>query len=276
MSLLAGDPRGGGLRQSLLLVLSAAGAALVLRLAWDYPLAALVGLLGMLLALGARWQSRRRASDVLRSGDVERVLSQWRTGLERVPHAETMAPLMMATALAAYGWLERARHVLRTARRGPVWESAVEHRLFVEALLLIFEGRSEQARERASALERLPVPTALPWLAKRIRTLRSAMGALARAFAHQGRVGDRRLMLQAGEASPLVFWAMRYGAAIVAIDDGDPDQARRLLRDAPAWPDESCFRDFHREILDELQRVVSASAVAEPGPTSDGSDAPTT
>lgn len=257
-------------RRTSWFVLSAAAAALALRLAWDYPIVALLGLLGLGIAGTIRWKSRRRSGDVLRSGDVQRVLATWQPGLERVPHAETMAPLMMATALAAHGWLERARHVLRTARRGPIWDSALEHRLFVEALLLTFEGRLEQARERASALERLPVPTALPWLAARIRTLRSAIGALARAFAHQGRQGDRRLMLRAAEASPLVFWAMRYGAAIVAIDDGDLRHAEQLLRDAPAWPDESCFRDFHGQIRDELRRLLperKASGSAAPPTT---------
>jgi hypothetical protein len=41
---------------------------------------------------------------------------------------------------------------------------------------------------------------------------------------------------------------MRYAAAVVAIDEGDPGRARGLLADAPAWPEESTFKAFHREI----------------------------
>lgn len=270
MASLLGDPGGRQVKTLVFFVVSAAAAALALVLAWQYPLAGVAGLLGLLLGLGMRWQSRRRAARVLRSGDVQLVLERWASSMDQVPHPETMGPLMMATALAAYGWLERARHVLRTARRGPAWEAAVEHRLFVEALLLTFEGQAEQAIDRASALERLPMPVAAPWLAARVRTLRRAVGALARAFSHSGRSGDRQLLLRAGEASPLVYWAMRYGAAILAVDAGDLGQAATLLHDAPAWPDESCFGDFHREIADELRRLLtggeSVPPAVEPSP----------
>jgi hypothetical protein len=60
---------------------------------------------------------------------------------------------------------------------------------------------------------------------------------------------------------------MRYGAAIRAIDDGDVDHARLLLRDAPSWPDESCFRDFHKELVEELQRLVGGSPLSAAEPT---------
>jgi hypothetical protein len=243
--------------RSTLFVLSAALAALAMLLAWEYPLAAAIGLAGLLAGLCMRWWTRRRASALMRSGDVRLVLTRWAASLQRVPHAETMAPLMTATALAAYGWVEHAREVLQTARRGPVWEAALEHRLFLDALLLTFEGDASAALDRAEALEALPLPAA-PWLTGRIRTLRRAMGALARAFAHLGQQGDRKLLLRAGDASPLVYWAMRYGAAILAIDAGDLPAARRLLDAAPPWPDESCFCAFHREIADELARQAEA------------------
>ena len=257
------DPVAAALRRVTrvtLFMLSAALAALCLRLAWDYPLAAAVGLAGLVAGLSVRWLSRRRASAMLRSGDVRLVLTRWATSLQRVPHAETMAPLMTATALAAYGWVDRARAVLQTARRGPVWDAALEHRLFLDTLLLTFEGEVGAALDRARALEALPLPSAAPWLTRRIRTLRRAVGALARAFAHLGQKGDRKLLLRAGSASPLVYWAMRYGAAILAIDAGDLRHARQLLGSAPPWPEESCFSLFHREIAQELERQSTVMA----------------
>ena len=82
--------------------------------------------------------------------------------------------------------------------------------------------------------------------------LRVAVGALARAFAHVSRPGDRELLEAASETSPLVFWAMRYAAAVVAVDQQDEDHARALLAGAPRWPAESTFRAFHDEILKQL------------------------
>jgi hypothetical protein len=90
------------------------------------------------------------------------------------------------------------------------------------------------------------------WLQDRVRTLRTAVLALARAFAHESRPGDRELLEAASETSPLVFWAMRYAAAVVAVDQHDFPRARGLLADAPAWPAESTFRAFHDEILRQL------------------------
>jgi hypothetical protein len=241
-------------RQPLLFVLSAAAAAGMLRIAWQDPTVG-IAVLGLGAGLlGSRWISRRRTDRLLRSGDIEGILGRWSAALARVPHAETMGPLMAATAFAAHGWVERARAVLGAAPRGPAWDAALEHRLFLDALLFTFEGDSGAALDRAGRLARLPMPTSAPLLAGRIRTLRAAVGALARAFSHQGGEADRRLLLEASDTSPLVHWAMRYGAAILAVDANDLAQARALLAGAPEWPDESCFRRFHREILAEIER----------------------
>jgi hypothetical protein len=161
---------------------------------------------------------------------------------------------MTATAFAAYGWTERAREALRGAERGPAWDAALEHRLFLDSLLFTFEGHSERALDTARELERLPLPSAAPFLVDRVRSLRSAVGALARAFAHASHDGDHELLVQASDASPLVHWAMRYGAAILSIDHGDLGRARALLEGAPEWPAESCFSLFHGEIAAELAR----------------------
>ncbi|MCC6521252.1 MAG: hypothetical protein IT373_01195 [Polyangiaceae bacterium] len=239
-------------------VLSAGAAAALLRFAWSEPLIVGAGLLAVGVALGVRWVARRRVKRLLQSGDVESVLARWTQALERVPHASTMGPLMAATAFAAYGWVARAREVLRAAERGPAWEAALEHRLFLDTILLTFEGDSDAALAQAERLRQLPMPASLPQLAERVQMLRSAVAALARAFAHRGQRGDRQLLLTASDASPLVHWAMRYAAAVLAVDDGDLGGARALLADAPAWPAESRFRGFHAEIAGELERLAVA------------------
>jgi hypothetical protein len=163
-----------------------------------------------------------------------------------------MGPLMTATAFAAYGWVGQARAALAAAERGPAWDAALEHRLFLDALLLTFEGDRDGALEQAGRLERLPLPSAGTGLRGRVQMLRVAAGALARAFAHRSRAGDREALERASESSPLVFWAMRYAAAVVAIDQRSFAQARGLLAGAPEWPAESTFRAFHDEILAQI------------------------
>jgi hypothetical protein len=238
----------------LLFVVSAGGAALILRIAWEQPLAGVAVLAVIVTLVVHRWVARLRARRLLRSGDVESILQRWAESFSRAPHPETMQPLMKATAFAAYGWVERARDLLRTAARGPAWDAALEHRLFLDSLLLTFEGDSDGALDRARALQQLPLPLATPFLVDRVRVLRNAVAALARAFSHQSEQGDQRLLLEASDASPLVHWAMRYGAAVLSVDAGKFGQARALLVDAPAWPGESCFSGFHQEITAEVAR----------------------
>ena len=200
----------------------------------------------------ARWFARRRLRRLLLSGDVRSVLARWSPSLARISHPATMGPLMTATAFAAYGWVGQARAALAAAERGPAWDAALEHRLFLDALLLTFEGDRDAALAQAVRLERLPLPPASSALRGRVRMLRVAVGALARAFAHQSQRGDGELLEQASHSSPLVFWAMRYAAAVVAIDQRSFMQARQLLAGAPAWPAESTFRAFHTEILAQI------------------------
>jgi hypothetical protein len=75
---------------------------------------------------------------------------------------------------------------------------------------------------------------------------------MARAFAHRSEQGDRELLERASQSSPLVFWAMRYAAAVVAVDQRSFAEARSLLAGAPAWPAQSTFRAFHDEILAQI------------------------
>ncbi len=239
------------------LVASAALVAAGLRFAVREPLfaAAVVGI--VVAAVLGRWLSRRRLRRVLRSGDVIAVLRSWTGALDRIPYPATMAPLMAATAFAACGWIDKARAALAAAERGPVWEAALEHRLFLDTLLLTFEGDRDAALDQARRLVRLPLPRSRGVLRDRVLALRSAAVAFARAFAHQSEPGDDVLLERASENSPLVFWAMRYAAAIVAIDRGDNPKATRLLAGAPPWPEESIFRTFHLEIEEHTRPAAS-------------------
>jgi hypothetical protein len=252
VSPLSENARPGRWFRPMAFVASAAIAAATLRFAWQKPLisAALLG--GALVLFAFRWIRRRRLRSILRSGDVHSILERWSPSLERIPHSATMGPLITATAFAAHGWIEQARAAMAAAERGPAWEAALEHRLFLEALLLTFEGDPDGALEQAGRLARLPLPPSERGLRNRVGMLRIAVSALARAFAHKSQSGDREILELASEASPLVFWAMRYAAAVVAIDHGDHTRAHALLVDAPVWPEESTFRAFHDEILQQV------------------------
>ena len=92
------------------------------------------------------------------------------------------------------------------------------------------------------------------FLIQRVVLLRTALGALARAFAHVARVGDVELLERAARKSPLVHWAMRYAAAVIRIERGERSKAEKLLEHAPNWPTESAFRSFHLELSAELQQ----------------------
>lgn len=201
-----------------------------------------------------RWRMRK----LLMSGDVERVIGTWEGTMQRASHRGTMAPLLKATAYAAYGWIVPARRALDRAMRGPAWDAAVEQRLFIETLLDTFEGDRDAAVRKASTLEQLPMPQAGLFTRRRITMLRRGLAALARAFAHSSRRSDARLLAQAAAASPLVHWAMRYAAAVVAVDHGRSRDVPLLLAGAPSWPRESAFQAFHDELL---SRVAAEAAL---------------
>lgn len=231
------------------LIVSALCAALAARMAWEEPRYLVPFFLIAIVTLLPPWLARRRMRRLLMSGDVNRVLGSWQGSLDRLMYPETMGPLMTATAYAAYGWIEAARRALGRAVKGPAWDAAVEQRLFVETLLDTFEGDREAAVEKARALERMPMPSTNPFARARIARLRRGIAALARAFAHQAEAKDVKTLKSAGATSPLVHWAMRYGAAVVAIDQGDRARARALLEGAPPWPEESAFKAFHDELM---------------------------
>ncbi len=191
---------------------------------------------------------RLRMRRLLISGDVKRLLESAQMALGAEPQG-TMVSLARATAYAAYGWTDAARRALHRASPGPVWEAAIEQRMFVEALLAAFEGDRQGAMIKAAELEALPVSAAGPFARRRIHVLRRGLAALTRAFGHVSRGGDPRLLAKAAKTSPLVHWAMRYAAAIVAVDRGRLRDVAGLLSGAPAWPEESAFREYHDELL---------------------------
>lgn len=162
--------------------------------------------------------ARRRMRHLLLSGDVKRILGTWQSAIERVMFPETMAPLMAATAYAAYGWVDDARRALDRAVKGPAWDAAVEQRLFIEALLDTFQGDRASGLLKAEELERMPLPSAGPLARIRVARLRRGVAALARAFAHRSDCADLKKLMAAASSTPLLHWAMRYGAAVVAID----------------------------------------------------------
>jgi hypothetical protein len=203
--------------------------------------------------------SRLRMHKLLRSGDVERVIGTWTGSIERVPHSETIALLLRATAYASYGWIEAARRALSRAVKGPAWDAAIEQRLFVETLLDTFEGERETAMRKAEALQALPVPPGGLFARRRVVQLRRGLGALARAFAHASREGDAKVLSRAAGASPLVHWAMRYASAVVEVDRGRGREALALLAKAPSWPTESAFHAFHAELISRARDAPAAA-----------------
>jgi hypothetical protein len=198
------------------------------------------------------WLARRRMRQLLLSGDIKRIIGMWQSSFRRVTHPETMAPLVTATAYAAYGFIDRARDALARAAKGPAWEAAREQRLFVEALLDVYEGERSRALTKAEELEKLPLPNVGFWMRRKIALLRRGVGALARAFAHSSRVEDEAVLRDAARSSPLVHWAMRYARAVFLVDAGRQTEARSLIADAPSWPEESAFRSFHDELSAQL------------------------
>lgn len=204
-------------------------------------------MLTVAVALSLRWWAQARVVRALKSGDVEIVLEHWTSMGPKLPDAATTLPIMRATAFAAFGQLGEAREALAAAERGPAWEAALEHRLLVDVLLAVFDGDAQAGEEVAGRLRRFPLPDNDATRAK-LEALRDAVTTLARVFAHRGAAGDAERLERAAEESPLVHWAMRYGAAVAAIDAGDLPHAKRLVASAPRWPDGSAFSRFQTEI----------------------------
>ena len=207
----------------------------------------------LLLALFSLWQLRHaiqrvRLHRLLRAGDWSGAFAAYHPSFARIPHPETFGPLMVAAALAAHGMVDRARYALSRAVRGDAWEAAQEHRFFVETLMEAFDGDRQRALVTAESLESLPLPPGSAPLRRRVMALRTALTALARAFARCSRDGDAQILEEASKRSPLVHWAMRYAAIVAYLEHGQRTRAQQLLSGAPDWPADSAFRAFQEEL----------------------------
>jgi hypothetical protein len=251
------------LARVLPLVASAALIALALREAREAPWLAALLALAALGAFAPYYLARRRFRALLLSGDVPRILEVWRDLAGRIPSYQLAEPLIEATTFAAYGWVEEARAQLGRVELGGAFEISAEHRMYIETLLEAFDGDREQAVRMADRVAALPMPPRLgARMRRRLEALRVSLGALTRAFAHRAAPGDLEVLEGVARTSPLVSWAMRYAAAIVAVDEGRPERVRALLSGAPAWPPQSAFRAFHRELAERALERGSPPAAA--------------
>jgi hypothetical protein len=228
----------------------------LLRLSAEDPRYLIPSFVVVVVTLLPAFLARRRIRRVLKSGDVHGVLRAWQSTMDRVPHAETMAPLMIATAYASNGWLDAAHIALSRAVKGPAWEAAREQRLFIETLLSTFEGEPQIALAKAAELQALPLPSSGMFLRRRITELRQGLMSLVRAFAHQGDASDEKRLARAAVVSPIVHWAMRYAEAILCFDRGEKVRARELIQAAPTWPTQSAFASFHAELMGKLDAAA--------------------
>jgi hypothetical protein len=252
-------PPQDGLRSSargygwLRMVLSALACVAVIRATWQQPIVGIIAALCGAALLAPQWLARTRLRRLLSSGNVTEILEVWNSAMENLPHYRTVGPLVRATALAAHGLTERARAAMLWAERGRAWDDAMDHRLFVETLIDTFEGERERALFKARALISLPLPSS-PWARRRALALRHGASALARAFAHCSQDGDVERLGTASRVHPLVHWAMRYGLAIIHVDQGRARKAMELIATAPAWPEASVFSNFQRELIEQAAR----------------------
>ena len=140
MQHLASLERRARIRTALWLLSAAATVAFALHLGTQSKPLALLLLVAFALTQLPSLLRQLRFRRLMRSGDLGKVLQAYHPTLARLPHPETLGPLMVAAALAAHGLVDRARRALDRAARGEAWEAALEHRWFVETLMETFDG----------------------------------------------------------------------------------------------------------------------------------------
>ncbi len=231
------------------------GSAAVVAVAIDHGrhepgLFWLVG--GVLIAFAVRkYLAHRNLEDLLQSGDVTRLLNAWDAASRLGPYTNRPAErLIRATALASYGWTKRARQLLALAQGNP--SEGLEHRVFLEVLLTALEGNHARSMQMALALSSLPLSPNRT-ASQRAELHRNAALALARAFAGCGTKADDEVLHRAGRQNPVLFWPTRYARAHLGLQHGNPVPAKRLLRRAPRWPDQSVFQQLTRDLLAALE-----------------------
>ncbi len=210
--------------------------------------------LALLALIGPRWVARRRLASIMAKGDVRALLRAWRGSVTGLSYPEAAIPLMIATAYASFGWVDEARRARAHVVAGPALEASREQLEFVDVLLEIYEGDRDEALRRAELLVDRPAAVSQKRVPRRIREVRRGLLAIARAFAHRATDDDRKTLIEVRKPVPILAWPIRYAEAIVAIDSGDWARASAMLSDAPAWPENSVFCTFQRE----LQALVAA------------------
>lgn len=231
-----------------------ASAALVARLVsvgFENPPWLIAGLALVLVLPVRHFLARRRLNEMLESGDVMRLLSSWESLPNPSPRGLAAERLLRATALASYGWTVRARQLLEIQREPHTLNSGLEHRVFLEVLLSALEGNHERSLAMAMALAALPLPQERT-MRQRAKTHRQGALAMARAFARCSRPGDRESLRRSSRQNPLLVWPMRYAEAQLRLQEGNNKQAQRLLRQAPAWPPQSAFRNLTQSLRQTL------------------------
>ena len=230
--------------------------AAILALAWMALVNAWLLIIPILLGIAAnvypRWKARERLHEIIDRGDVRALLRAWRGSVPTMTHAETAIPLMIATAYAAFGWVDEARRARAHIIPGLAHEVSREQLEFIDVLLEVYEGDRDAARHRAESLAKMPVESGGRAASARVLAVRRGLLAITRAFVHQATAEDARALIDVRIPVPILIWPLRYAEAIVAVDGGNLDLARTLLASAPAWPENSVFCTFHRELLVQI------------------------
>ncbi len=205
----------------------------------------------VLVAYFRAWRAQERLRSWMREARVDDVLESLRA--QTAGQDEGIYQLLSATALAAFGYVDKARHALVLFERSQVVRTALEQQLIAEVLLDVFEGSRDAALRKVSLLESLPVRRGL--IDKKVAVLHHGIASFVRAFSHRAEPQDDAYLRGAERDIPLISWAMRYARAIVAIDTGRASEVIGLLEGAPVWPPSSAYHEYHTELLTRARSI---------------------
>ena len=168
---------------------------------------------------------RLRMRKLLMSGDVEQVIGSWQGSVGAGPQASAMVPLFERRPTPHTGGpMPRAAPCTRKpgpglgcgARAAPVRGGAARR--------VRGRSRDSDAQGRSSRGD-AHVRRGAPCAPSRRISCAAAWPPL-RARSPTGAAAATRALAKAADASPLVHWAMRYAAAIVAVDRGRAGDVR--------------------------------------------------
>ncbi len=205
-------------------------------------LASLVLLLILVVVVGGAFRGARARRDDYRSGDSTRVQA---AVVEEVDSG-TAPQRLLALALAGSGDFSAARRALISLGYEGAEDEEVS--LCARIVILAFEGQSGTALGLCHRLVGLPLSEGESIHSRR-RARREGIVALARAVAGSADEGDYLALSRAARFEPALYWACRYGAAVACCVRDEVQLAYDLVKDAPRWPKESCFRLLHSRIV---------------------------